>query len=163
MIDNKGRIKGKVSIIDIILVVALVALAAAFVYRQVSPRLDVILRPTTPLYVTVQGTGLRHFITDAIEIGDIMYRNHVGNPIGTVVAIELELALDYLHRSDGTAVLVPMEERYTIRVTMHGIGSVTERGYFINGLDHLAVGGEIALTSNRAFIPSGQIVAVGER
>jgi len=162
MIDNKGRIKGRISIIDIVLAVALLALVAGFVYRQI-PRIQDILNPTTPLYVTIQGEGLRHFVTDAIEIGDVMFRSHVNQPLGTVVAIEIEPALDYLHRLDGTAVLAIMEERYTIRITLDAIGSITDRGFLVNGLDHMAVGSEIALISNRSFIPDGRVVAIGER
>jgi len=163
MVDNKGRIKGRISIIDIVLVAALLALLAGFVYRQI-PRLQDIINPSTPLYVTIQGEGLRHFVTDAIEIGDVMFRSHVNQPLGTVVAIEIEPALDYLHRSDGTAVLAVTEERYTIRITLDAIGSITsDRGYLVNGLDHMAVGSEIALISNRSFIPDGRVVAIGER
>ncbi|MCL2286851.1 MAG: DUF4330 domain-containing protein [Firmicutes bacterium] len=161
MIDNSGRIKGRVSIVDIVLVVAILVLVAGFVYRQTSDRIGQILRPDTPILVTVQGDGLRHFITESVSIGDVFYRQHERTAIGTVVDIHIEPAMDYLHRSDGTAVLAVSEGRYRILITLEATGSVVYgRGYFINGLDHLAPGGEIALISNRVFIPRGQIYSV---
>jgi len=162
MIDNSGRIKGKISIVDIVLVVAAIALVAGFVYRQISPRIGQIINPATPIEVVIQGDGLRHFIIDSIDIGDVMFRQHERTALGTVVDIEVEPWLDYLHRSDGTAVLAVSEGRYTIRITLEAIGSITYRGFFINGLDHLAPGGEVALISNRAFIPRGHVYAVRE-
>jgi len=161
MIDNSGRIKGRISIVDIVLVVAILAVLAGFAYRHMSDRIQQILWADTPIQVTVIGEGLRHFITDSVSYGDVFFRQNERTPIGTVVGIEIEPAEDIMFLSDGTAVMAVSEARYTIRITLDATGSVVDgRGYFINGLDHLAPGGEIALISNRVFIPRGRIYSV---
>jgi hypothetical protein len=161
MIDNSGRIKGRVSIIDIILIAAVLVLAAGFVYNQVSERLRQVINPTDEFHVVIQGDGVRHFIVDAVEIGDVMFRLRDRQPLGTVIDIEVLPAMDFLHRSDGTAVLVEMEGRYTINITLEAVGSIREGvGYFINGVDHLAPGREVALHSNKVFIPNGRVQSV---
>jgi len=163
MIDNSGKIKGRVSIIDIILIAALVVLLAGFMYRQMSGRIGDIVRPSTPFEVIIQGEGLRHFIIDSVDVGDVMFRNHDRQPLGTVVAIDVEPSFDYLHRADGTATLAEMEGRYTIRLTLSSVGTVRANiGYFVNGIDHLAPGGEVALISNRVFIPDGRVYSIRE-
>ena len=160
MIDDKGRVKGRISIIDIILVVALLVLSAGFAYRNLSPRLAPIVNPTDVFYVTITQTRLRHFVTDAIDVGDVVFRQHERNPIGRVTHIELRPAFDYMLKTDGTVVLAEMEDRHTIFITVEAMGSITERGFFINGNDHVAPGSHMALTSNRVFIPDGRIYSV---
>jgi len=160
MIDNSGRIKGRISIIDIILVVAVIVLVAGFIYTQMSDRISGIVRPRDNFHVVIQGDGVRHFIVDAVNIGDVMFRLHDRQPLGTIIDIEVLPAQDFLHRSDGTAVLAEMEGRYTINITLESIGTVREAGYFINGDDHLAPGREVALHSNMVFIPNGRVQSV---
>lgn len=162
MIDNNGRLFRKISIIDIAIVLAVVLLGAGFIYRQTSDRLDAIINPTTPFYVTIHGAGIRHFIVDAVSVGDIMYRRHQQQPMGRVVDISVETAMDSLLRSDGTAVLAPMEGRYDIFITLESLGSITEIGYIVNGNDHIARGSEVELVSNRVFIPTAEVYFVGE-
>lgn len=163
MIDEKGRIFKRFSIIDMIIVLAVLAVIAGFLYRQTSDSLADIINPTTPFYVTISGTGIRHFITDAVEVGDIMYRRHSRQAIGRVVDVVVETSYAPLLRSDGTAVLAPMEGRYDIFITLESIGSVSEGRFLINGNDHVARGSEVELVSNRVFIPTAEVYAVGLR
>jgi len=161
MIDNSGRIKGRISIIDIILVVAVLVLVVGFVYTQTSDRIQQVINPTEPFHVVIQGDRVRHFIIDAVSEGDIMFRLHDRQPLGTVIGIEVLPAMDYLHHSDGTATLAEVEGRYTINITLEAIGSIRDGiGYFINGVDHMSPGREVALHSNKVFIPNGRVQSV---
>lgn len=164
MIDNSGRIKGKVSIIDIILVVILAVLAVGFVRTHLSERIQGVVAPQTPIELVVTGDGLRRMIVDTVDVGDVLFRNHDRQPLGTVTSIEITPSFDHFHHSDGTATLALSEGRYTIRITMDAVGTVRENvGYFINGMDHVAPGSEVALVSNRVFIPDGRVYSVGVR
>jgi len=160
--DKKGRIFGKISIIDVIIVVTILAVAAGFVYRQTSESIGAIIHADTPFYVTIQGTGLRHFIVDAVDVGDVVYRRHSRQPLGRVVDIQVETARDLLHLSDGTVTLAPHEGRYDIFITVEAVGSVRDIGFFVGGNDHIARGSEVELVSNRVFIPTAEVYYVGE-
>jgi len=163
MIDKQGKLFGKVSVIDVIIVVAVLAMVAGFIYRQTSDRLDMIINPDTPFYVTIHGAGVRHFIADAVDVGDVVYRRHSRQAMGRVVDVSYETAMDILLRADGTAVLVPAEGRYDVFITLEAIGSITADGFFfVNGNDHIARGSEVELVSNRVFIPTAEVYFVGE-
>ncbi|MCL2371912.1 MAG: DUF4330 domain-containing protein [Defluviitaleaceae bacterium] len=163
MIDEKGRLFKRVSVVDLLIVLAFVAVLAGFVYRQMAPSIGVIIRADERFYVTVQGAGIRHFIVDAVEVGDVMYRRHSRQPIGRVVDIRVETAYDVMLRTDGTAVLAPMEGRYDIFITMESAGSIRDERFLVGGNDHIARGSEIELVSNRVFLPTGEVYFVGER
>jgi len=161
MIDNKGRIKGRVSLIDIILALTVIVLVVGFVHTNFSERIQDVINPSTPFHVVIQGDRVRHFIVDAVEVGDVMFRNHDRQALGTVIAVDVEQAQDILHKADGTAVLVDHEHRYNVIITLEAVGTARSSiGYFINGNDHIAPGSEIALHSNRVFIPNGRVQSV---
>jgi len=159
MIDKHGKLFKRFSIIDLIIVLAVIVIIAGFTVRQLVPRLQNVIAPSDTFYVQVEGTGLRHFITDEIHIGDVVARQFV-HTIGTVVDVAVSPAMDYLHRANGTAMLVPMEQRYNILITIQAIGSINDNGFFINGTDRIAPGSEIALHSNRVFIPDGRVQSI---
>ena len=160
MIDNKGRIKGRVSIIDIVLVVAAIGLVAGFLYTRMFGEARTIFAPSTPFEVVVRVEGARGILVDALNEGDVMFRRHERVAIGTVSNVEVEQAMAYIHRLDGVAVRVPIEERYTMYITLDAIGSERVRGYFINGIDHIAPGSEFSMISNMLYLPTGIVYSV---
>jgi len=160
MIDNNGRIKGRISIVDIVLVIAVIGLIAGFIITRSIEDIADIIRPNTPFEVVIQVEGIRDVIVDAVSEGDLMFRQHERNAIGRVTNIEVEQALGYMHHLNGTVSRVPIEQRYTIFITLEAVGSERARGFFINGNDHMAPGGHIPLLSNRVFLPTGRIESV---
>lgn len=160
---SNGKIFGKVSVIDIILVAAVLILAVGFLFTRTSGRIQQIIGANTPLEVVIQSEGLRQFVVDAVSEGDIMFRYHDRHALGTVTNVRVTPAMDYFHMPDGSVILAEMEDRYTIQITLSSVGSVRENiGYFVNGNDHIAPGSEIALTSNRVRIPEGRVYSIRE-
>jgi len=158
--DNSGRIGGRVSIIDIIIVVALIAVVVGFIYRQTSESIGHIISPDETFFVTIESAELRHFVVEAVDVGDIMFRQHIRQPLGTVIDVFTTPAMDIMHRTDGTAVRVEMENRYSLHVVLEVQGTIRDTGYFVNGNDHIATGSEIALISNRVIIPMGRVQSI---
>jgi len=160
MIDKNGKIKGRVSIIDIVIVLAVLALVAGFVYRQTSDRFGAILRADETFYVTVETNRLRSLNVDAVSIGDIMFRMDSRQPFGTVIDIRTEPATNNIWHSDGTITEAEMEDRYLLTLVLESTGSITQTGYFVNGTDHIASGSDVMLVSNRLFLPVIQVLEI---
>ena len=163
MIDRQGKIRGRVSVIDIILVLVVLALVAGFVYRRATPHITDILQGDSHFYVTFDVNRIRgSIVDDAVIIGDQVFRQHATHqPIGTIVAVERYPATEVMMRTDGTALVATMEGRYSLRITVRSTGSITPAGYFANGNDHLAPGGEVALINSQFIFPLARVYAVG--
>jgi len=160
---SNGKLFGKISVIDVILIAAIIILAIGFIFTRTSDRIQQVIGANTPLEVVIQGEGVRQFIVDAIAEGDIMFRYHDRQPLGTVTRVDISPAMEYFHKPDGTVILAEMEERFTIQIVLASVGSIRDQiGYFVNGNDHIAPGSEIALVSNRVRIPEGRVVSVRE-
>ncbi|MCL2571376.1 MAG: DUF4330 domain-containing protein [Defluviitaleaceae bacterium] len=161
MIDAQGKIKGRVSIIDIVIVLALLGLIVGFVYRNAAPHIETVLRPDDNFYVTFEVNRIRSVIAeDAVVVGEYVFRQHDRQPLGRIVAIDKLPATEVMQRSDGTAVLATMEDRYSLHITIEATGSITESGFFANGNDAIAPGAEIILVNRRFIFPLARVYSV---
>jgi len=150
-IDKNGKLFGKVSVIDVLLIVLIIGLAAGFGYKRLSAPAERIVNANTKFYATFEVEKVREFSVAAFSGGDILYEQYGQQPLGKVVAIRVEEARDVLKRADGTAILAPMEEKYNVYITVEASGSVNEGGYYFNGNQQLAVGSDLTLQSNMAL------------
>ena len=161
MIDNSGRLFGKISLLDIFIILAAAALFIGFLYNQISEQAGVFTAPTEVFYVTFESNGLRPVNIASIDVGDRVFRLFENSPFGTVAYIDtVEPATYLLARSDGTAVHAVMEGRYRLVYTVRVLGNITSIGYFVNGNDHVAVGSIIVIVSNRAYFPESVITQI---
>ena len=150
MLDEKGRLFGKISLIDIIIVVAVLVFAGGFLYNRTSSDIRQIIAADTPIYVTFMVEGVREFSFEAVDIGDVLFRQHERTiPLGTVVEVTRGPAYDIITLENGSAFYALMEGRYNMYITISGTGSVTDTGFFLNGTQQMSVGGTMALQSNR--------------
>ena len=165
MIDEKGRLFGKISIIDILIILAVVLLAAGFIYNRTSQHVRQIISADTALYVTFLVEGVRDFSVLAVEEGDIFFRQHERVPLGRVARIETAPAYDIMVRSDGSAVYAPVEGRYNMYITLACVGSVTDTGFFINGTLQVSEGGRLSIQSNNLLTMAMvyRVRSIGER
>ncbi|MCL2398697.1 MAG: DUF4330 domain-containing protein [Defluviitaleaceae bacterium] len=162
LIDEKGRFFGKVSIIDIVIVLAIVVLVIGFVYNQTGQQIRQIIMADEPLYVTFLVEGVRRFSLDAVREGDVFFRQHERVPLGTVAHIDISPAHAIMTRTDGTAVFAPVEDRYNMYITLACVGSITDTGFFINGTLQVSEGGRLSIQSNN-LLTMAMIYQVNQR
>ena len=153
-VDEKGRLFGKISIIDIIIVFVALALGAGFVFQRASGDISRILNADEKFYVTFRGDRVRSFSVGAIGEGDVVFRRYDSQPIGPVVNVWSEPGTEIMLRTDGSAVVAEMEDRYTLYITVECTGRITEKGYHVNGSMHLAEGNEAEIQTNRLRVNS---------
>jgi hypothetical protein len=161
VLDEKGRLFGKLSLLDLLIVIIAVGLLAGFLYKRMSGEVVQLVNANDKFYVTIAGTKLREFSVNAIAENDVMYRQHDREPLGKVVKLTTEPATEYMLKTDGTALAAPMEERFTAYITLECTGSITPLGYYFNGVTHIAEGNEIVLVSNRVQINETKVSYVG--
>ena len=163
MIDKQGRLFSRVSIIDIVIVLVILALGAGFAYRRAAPHIDEIIRPDETFYVTFEVNRIRSVIVDdSVVVGELIFRQHDRQALGRIIDVERLPATEILQRTDGTAVHATMEGRYALRITIEATGSITAAGYLVNGNDHMAPGAEILLINRRVFFPLARVYSVGQ-
>ena len=148
IIDSKGRLFGKLSLMDLLVVVAVVGLCVGFFIRAMADETVQILNANQVFYTTLMIERVREFSVEAVHEGDIFYEQF-GGLLGRVVRVEVAPSDDILRRTDGTAVVAPVEGRYNVFVTLESRGNVNNAGFFVGGNNQLAVGAAMRIRSNK--------------
>jgi hypothetical protein len=130
IIDEKGRLFGKISVIDVIVLLAVVILAiAAFT------KFNVYENPlTSETMVDVQYTfripAIRYSNASMMRVGDKVYLTETGANIGTIVASEIIDAEEIEGLYDGTFVVAKVHERYDVLLTLEARCSYSGGRYY---------------------------------
>ena len=148
IMDKNGKFFGKVSVIDVLLIVLILGLAAGFGYRKLSAPAERIVYSNTKFYSTFMVEKVREFSVAAFAEGDLIYEQYGTQPLGKIVDIRTEDAYDVLKKADGTAIYAPIEEKFNVYLTLESSGSVNDGGYYFNGNAQLSVGSDVTLQSN---------------
>ena len=141
MIDKKGRLFGRISVIDLFIVAGL-ALIVVFGVLQfgggtgiglfATPQ-DVYITVTTRVPTSVNPTALEGFTARRVQIGDPV-RVQAGNVSwGYVTQTAVEPFIDYHHNAQGEMVASEMVGWYTLNLTTRAQGFEHENGVWING------------------------------
>ncbi len=133
LLDEKGRLFGKVSIIDIGVLLLIIALMGGVYYKffMVDKNQNAAKFDTLEYKILVE--EVRQQSIDAIEIGADIYDVKTDSHMGKIMSKEVLPATDQLTKADGTVVIAEKPERYNVLVTIRVPGVETKNGFLANG------------------------------
>jgi hypothetical protein len=134
IIDQNGRLFGKISIIDILFILVVAAVCAAFyvkfnVLGVTSKAVD-----TVPVTYSITISGVRDYTVNSLQVGDLLYDNDNsgGQPVGKITYISVQDAVRTVEKTDGTIVNGPVEGCYDVTLTLIAEGIVSGGRYLVN-------------------------------
>ena len=141
LMDRNGRLFGKISIIDV-LVIAIVLVMAFALYVKTN-RNEITSTTTTNSTITYQMLvrGVRTYLADAVKEDDLIYdldRNG-GGSLGQIVSIERQPGSKLAELKDGTIEAVPVEDGVDLLLTIEGSGIISDGRYLLNRVYDLGV------------------------
>lgn len=154
ILDEKGRIFGKINIIDLVVIIVLVAAAVWFGYSMLGKNLqqDVTERQQET-EITVVTSGIRVTTAEAIAKGGKAFEFKTGAHIGEIVDVKTEPARVWLVQGNGKWVQTESEDRVDAFVTIRGTARIGENVITMNGVE-IRVGGSIGLKTKFAAFES---------
>ncbi len=153
-LDDKGRIFGKVSIIDIAVILFIcAAIGGAYFKFFMTPQGQAAGQFDTLIY-QVEVKTVRQPSVDAIIEGAAVYDGESGNPIGEIIKKEVIPAKGYIEKADGTVVQAMIPERYDMLITVKTHGVENDHGFFAGGIIELKRGSDLRLRSKRIEVHS---------
>jgi len=142
--DKNGRLFGKVSIIDLFVILLIAAIAAGVVFRFGFSG-AVARNDNLNIVYTVKINGVRDFTLDYYVVGTPVYERFSGNRIGVVSDVRHEPAFVNHVMDDGSVVNMERPGIIIIYVDIETKGFSTERSYFTEESFELRVGGQVSL------------------
>ena len=141
ILDENGRLFGRISIIDVLVILVIAVLAVAFGTKKAAPAIMTAVAPmddvTYELYVENMPDGR----LQALREGDPVYDGDTRSPIGTIEKIEVEDCVITMQKADGTYVKAEIPERNNVRLTVAAQAKLNDHGMtYINRVSPISVG-----------------------
>lgn len=133
LFDEKGKLFGKISIVDIGVLLLIAVLIGGVYYKFFMVDKDQNAAKFDTIEYKVLVEEVRQQSVDAIETGVDIYDVKTNSPMGRIENIEVLPATDQLTKADGTMVIAEKPERFNVLITIRVPGIETKYGFRANG------------------------------
>jgi len=140
IIDSNGRLFGKISIIDVIVLAVVIILAIALnLKNELTPTSTAV--SNTPIYFEVLTDAIPDYVAESIKVGDVLFDKDqvTGGSIGVITEVEWLPGARSTVFNDGRVVLAEIEDHSVLRLRVEGSGLVEDGKYNINRLYNIGV------------------------
>ncbi len=142
--DKSGKIKGKFSIIDILVILLIIVAIIGFATRFGSNVTKSVTSDVHFKYV-IKVEGVRSYTVDALQKKGVVTDKRALEYVGDVVDVKAEDGKINSILSDGTMREITQPERYDCYVTIEANGRESDDGYILKDTTELSVGREVEL------------------
>lgn len=156
--DKNGKIKGKISIIDI-LVVLLVILVIAGIAARYGSKVTTAVKSDKGFEYVLRVENVREYTVDALKRMGKVTDKKSEKDLGEIVDVKVENATQQSVTASGEVKNPETPGRYTCYVTIHATGKESDDNYILDDSTELSVGRNIDLYS-KYVKSSGDIVSV---
>ncbi len=151
IIDNKGKLFGKINVIDLLLILVLVLAAAFFAVKLVGNGAGTPAAKSETVRLEYYAEEVSDFVVDCIHVGDPLTDDAEKADLGTVVAVEAGPSHSYSANEKGEWVLSPKEGYQSLRIISEVQGRLTNHGVEIAGTTY-SVGHSMTLRAGTGKI-----------
>lgn len=165
IIDRDGRLFGRISVIDLLVIAVVVVIAAAVYVKNNDTPTGSDGVKEVPIVFQVRTTGTESYIADALRVGDKIYDANYssgGGPVGEIAQIQVlndPGTVVYESMPDGTLPTIEVAGTVDLLVTIKASGVSDGRSYSINRVYELGVNSSRTYRTNRTIF-GGTVVKV---
>ena len=166
IIDNKGKLFGKINIVDLVVVLVLVVAVLGVVLTKtklddakiMSNDSNMLIQSSAELdtlEIKLKVKEVRDVTRDAIIVGDDVYLMTNDRFLGTVVRVESEPAVREVSGDNGVVYRAEVPQRYDVTIVVETEGKKKEEGYYTGNNTQILYGREMGIkTSTIQTIPT---------
>ena len=134
LIDREGRLFGKISIIDVLVLAVVIVMAVALYVKTNHREITSTTTSDTPFTYQILVSGVRGYVADAIREKDMLYDvdNSSGGALGEITDIQVMEGAKLAEYDDGTMEMTPVEDGVNLLLTVEGRGIISDGRYLVN-------------------------------
>ncbi|MEE1043230.1 MAG: DUF4330 family protein [Clostridia bacterium] len=149
LFNSKGKLFGKVSIVDILVIILIVVAIAGAYVRFNGNNVGAVTKTTEFNYMItireIRETN-KNLLLDSVGT-DFRLDGKISSSMGTLTNVEVRDAIAEVEKTDGTIVSAAVPEKYDVVLTLKVNGTETDTGYFTPEMYEVCAGKEITLTN----------------
>jgi len=134
LIDSKGRLFGKINLLDLVVLLAILAVAGRFAYGAVKGPAAAPAGQDQVIEMTLRIPAVTDWTVDVIKVGDELYDSKSNTRMGKIVETWTEPAVAVREMPDG---IVPhvSDTHFDLYVTVRGPARVSPNGITMSGIE----------------------------
>lgn len=157
VMNKQGLLFGKVSIIDVFIVVFVVAVLALGFMKLTEEKGSTFVSTTHEYNMDVLFKALFDGFPEEMAVGDVVYDDRTGGSLGTITAIETTPAVDEVEAADGSIVKSVIPDRYDVVISLEGQGTYNKHTGLIAAGDARYIGTALKVRTHK-FLVEGVIL-----
>lgn len=163
VIDEKGRIFGKINIFDLFVLLALLIAIFAVGYKVINDRIKASgTAPTTTYIVTVKSYAMSPSYTQALKRDDRIYYDNFGFVNAKIVGVSEESAMITVQTADGKLIETQSPNLVDVTVEIEVADSHDTPDIRV-GRYAVAVGGKLTVKTIYAMGLDSDVIAIREK
>lgn len=135
IIDEKGRLFGKINLLDLVVLLAVLAVAGRFGYKYMAGRNVVPTGEEKTIQMVMKFGAVADPTIKYVTKGTDMLDSKTGNYLGKVVAVRHEPASVVMTSEDGRTYQHLSKDRFDYYVTIEGPARISANGVTMNNLE----------------------------
>ncbi len=159
VINKDGKLFGKISIVDIAIIL-IIAILAVGVYSRFAGKTETIVTSGEKISCTFIVKNVRMYSVEALQKGGPLYDKTSKEYIGEITKVTYEGGEYQVNMADGSFENIVPEERYNAYVTVEFSGKIGDNGYYTAANKYLAPGTSVIINSKFAQCES-DVYAIG--
>ncbi len=163
IMNSKGKLFGKISIVDILVVAVIVIVAAGIAFRFSGNKGKAVVTGNTFTY-TVEVNNVRQATYDAVEKsvgGHFFSCEKTGDDMGVLESFDAEPGTLMVEKADGTAVLAEVPGNYNLKLHFKIDGKINDNGYYTSLMRGVNVGAGYTIKSKYSTV-FGTVIQLSE-
>lgn len=156
--DKNGKIFGKISIIDLFVIILAVAVMIGIGIRYGS-KMTSAVQSSEEFECAIEVSNVREFTVEALEKKGIITDKKSEIELGEIISVESKPAEFESTTADGKIIETVLPERYNCTVTIRAKGKVSDEAYIMDDSNELSVGRTMDIYS-KYVKTSGEIKSV---
>lgn len=149
IIDKKGKLFGKINIIDIAVVLIIVTAVCVTYFKFNKSAHSDVSETNSHIEYVVKAKAVRDFSVNAVEKGDKVYDTENDVYLGTVKSTRTEQAKEFLTKSNGEIVYCDLPDKYNLYITIEADARVNNSGVYVDGTKPIINNSNITIGTKR--------------
>lgn len=154
IIDRNGRLFGKISVIDVLVILVALVMAAALYFKGQQTHTGITVTEQTIIF-RIRARGVNDYVAAAIQEGDGVYDSVYssgGRSLGEIIGIQVECAPGTKLEDLGNGIFGPKvaDDTVDLLITVRGRGLVNGKNYSLNRVYDLGVNSYRTYQTKRA-------------
>lgn len=149
IIDNKGRLFGKINLLDLVVVLLVLGVAGRFAYKALQPQAMATAQGhAVDVSITLRFTPVTQPTANELKVGTEILDSKTGNLMGKVTDLQSKKATVVTYTSDGRLIEREADDLLEVNATVTGAGWETRDSITMGGFE-VKVGRSLQVKTKR--------------